>query len=170
MKSLRLSAFIFLFCTPFLHALGDPIGAPTPSEMDLHKSSESSSVSLSTTPLGSPFYRHLASDFDIPMKELVKFERKGFGRSEIVELVLISKNDVKKLKELGNRRIKDTVSMETLVKEAGLNYRDIVNVARDIKTEIESRGDKNLPAPVYDVFSSTAAPTPTPKPPKKKKS
>jgi hypothetical protein len=46
--------------------------------------------------------------------------------------------------------------METLAKEAGLNYQELSKVARDIKVEIEARGDKDLPPAVYDVGSSTA--------------
>ncbi len=107
-------------------------------------------IAASTTPIGSPFYRHLADDFNLDLRELVKFERKGFSRTEIITLVLISDSDVKKLKEIGNRRIKDLVPLETLVKEAGLEYRSIYKVVRQMKSDIEERGDKNLPPPVFE--------------------
>jgi hypothetical protein len=119
-----------------------------------------SEVASSTMPLGSPYYRFLANDFDIDLRELVKFERKGFGRSEIAMLVVLSGSDVKKLKALGNRRIKDQVSMETLAKEAGYNYRDLVKVAREIKADIEAKGDKDLPPPVFPTPSVSPSPTP----------
>src|SRR4051812_38488824 len=117
MKSLALLVFVFAL-SPVAKAIEDPIGAPSPLETTVSKST-GSDVQLSTTPLGSSYYRHLADDFDIPIKELVKFERKGFGRMEIVEIILIANSQEKPIKELGNRRIKDHVSMETLAKEAG---------------------------------------------------
>jgi hypothetical protein len=137
-------------------AVTDPIGAPEAPVMTSTESSVSADLTPSTTPIGSSYYRHLAYDFDIPIKELVKFERKGFGRIEIVEIILIANSMEKSPKDLGNRRIKDHVSMETLAKEAGLNYQELAKVAREIKTEIESRGDKDLPAASYDVGTSSA--------------
>jgi hypothetical protein len=145
-------------------AAGDPMGAPTPFTAPLSLSTGTAGVQVSTTPLGSPFYRHLAQDFDIPMREMIKFERKGFGRSEMVEIILIAKTGNKTIKELGNRRIKDHVPMETLAKEAGMNYREMSKAARDIKLDIEARGEKDLPPPVYEISTST----PTGKSEKKK--
>ncbi len=107
-------------------------------------------IAASTTPVGSPFYRHLADDFNIDIRELVKFERKGFSRTEIITLVLLSDSDVKKLKEMGNRRIKEHTPMDTFVQEAGLEYRSLLKVVRQIKQDIEERGDKNLPPPVFE--------------------
>ena len=137
-KTLFLSASFLIFFIGTSHAKLYP-GELTPEE-----------IAASTTPIGSSFYRHLADDFNIDLKELVKFERKGFSRTEIVTLVLISDSDVKKLKEIGNRRIKDLVPLEKLVKEAGYEYRTINKVVRQMKSEIEERGDKNLPPPVFE--------------------
>jgi hypothetical protein len=105
---------------------------------------------VSTHPIGSSYYRHLAADFDIDLHELIKFERKGFGRAEIVTLILISQQVNKPLKDLGNRRIKDQVLLKDLAKEAKLDYDSLYLTAREIKADIESRGDKNLPPPVFE--------------------
>lgn len=148
-----------LLMSATVKAMNDPVGAPSPLAPAGTALSSSTSVGTSTTPIGSPYYRYLAYDFDIPIKELVKFERKGFGRVEIVEIILIANAEDKPIKELGNRRIKDHVPMETLAKEAGLNYREVVKVAREIKEEIESRDLKDLPPAVYDSGTSSGAVT-----------
>jgi len=114
------------------------------------KKEKKDEVQLSTTPIGSAFYRHLAHDRNIDLHELEKFERKGFGRAEIVTLVLISTATGKPLKEYGNRRLKDKVLLRDLAKESGLDYQTLFQKARAIKEEIEARGDKNLPPPVFE--------------------
>ena len=153
-------------------ALKDPVGTPAPEVSQPKSAVESSTSSVdvvySTTPLGSPYYRHLAQDFNIDIKELVKFERKGFGRQEIVMLIIIANTLEKPLKEIGNRRIKEKVPMDVLVKEAKLNYGELVSAARDVKEDIESRGLKDLPKAVYDVANSTPGVVASPAPKKKK--
>ncbi len=106
-------------------------------------------VQASTIPLGSPFYRHLAFDFNLDMREMIKFEKKGFGHGEMVTLVLISKSSGTALKEYGKRRLKADVSLQQMAEEAGLNYETLYKVARIIKEGIEAKGDKDLPPPVF---------------------
>src|SRR4051812_30691544 len=74
---------------------------------------------ISTAPIGSAFYRHLAFDFNLDLVHLEKFEKKGFGRGEVITLILISKATGKELRDYGKRRLKDQVPLETLAKEAG---------------------------------------------------
>jgi len=106
-------------------------------------------VSGSTQPIGSPFYRHTAFDFDIDLKELVKFEKKGFGRSEIISLILLSKISGAPLKEYGKRRLKMESTLKNLTLEAGLDYVTLYKLVLVLKESIESKGETNLPAPVF---------------------
>ena len=51
--------------------------------------------------------------------------------------------------------------METLAKEAGYTYKELVKAAREIKSDIEAKGEKDLPPPVF--AAPSASPNPTPK-------
>lgn len=123
-------------------------------------------VEISTLPIGSSFYRHLANDFNLDLKELVKFEKKGFGHTEIVTLVLISKSSGTVLKEYGKRRLKDQTLLKDFAAEAGLDYPTLYKSARAIKEGIEAKGDTLLPPPVYE---ATPLPAETPEKKSKKK-
>jgi len=107
-------------------------------------------VDVSTVPMGSPFFRHLAYDYDLDIKELIKFEKKGFGRAETITIVLISLSSGKPLKHYGKRRLKEKVPLKTLAKEANLHYPSLYKIVRQIKEELEEKGDRNLPPPVFE--------------------
>lgn len=117
---------------------------------------------ISTAPLGSPFFRHLAFDYNLDIRDLVRLERRGFGRGESVALVLIAKSTTTTVRELARRRLRDKTSLADLAKEMNLDYPTLRRNVEAIKEGIEAKGDQNLPAPVFE-------PTPTPAPPKKKK-
>lgn len=121
---------------------------------------ESKDIVPSTNPVGSSFYRHLAHDYGIDIRELVKFERRGFGRTEIVALVMISTTTGKSIKDYGRRRLRDKVTLKALAQEAGLDYGTLYRVSRTIKEEIESRSPDNLPPPVFDIPTPEATPPP----------
>lgn len=108
-----------------------------------------SEVQISSTPIGSPFFRHLAYDFNLDLEELVKFEKKGFGRAETVTLVLLSKTTGKPLKEFGKRRLKEDVTLKTMAEEASLDYATLYKVVGFVKEGIEAKGENNLPPPVF---------------------
>lgn len=114
-------------------------------------------VDVSTEPIGSPFYRHLAYDFGLDIHDVVKLERHGFGRGEAVTLVLISKATGVSFKDYAKRRLKDQVPLKDLAAEAKLDYPTLLQNVRAVKEGIESKGDQNLPPPVFE-------PTPTPEP------
>ena len=109
-----------------------------------------SKIEVSTTPIGSPFLRHFAYDYNLNLKDLVKFEKRGFGRTEIISLALISQKTGKPMKEYGKRRIKNQVPLKDLAKEAGMDYGELYSKARRIKGEIEAKGDINLPPPIFE--------------------
>ena len=111
--------------------------------------------SVSTAPIGSSYYRHLAQETSTDIRDLVKFERRGFGRTEINILILISNGSVQTLKDYGNRRIKESVPLKKLVSEAGKDFDEIYGRARELKSRIEKMGDSNLPPAVYEVAIST---------------
>ena len=108
-----------------------------------------SDVEQSTTPLGSYYYRHLAFDFGQDMNKLVRYEERGFGRAEILTLILLSKITGAPLKDYGNRRLKMDKSLKELTEEAGLHYVTLYKTVAAIKTSLEEKGDSNLPPPVY---------------------
>ncbi|MCB4755762.1 MAG: hypothetical protein LHV69_01785 [Elusimicrobia bacterium] len=116
----------------------------------LHAYEPEPEVKLSTNPIGSPFFRHLAFDRNLDLREVVKFEKKGFGRAETVTLILISSATGKPLKEYGKRRLKEKVTLRQFAEEAKLDYDALYRQARAIKEGIEAKGDKNLPPPVFD--------------------
>lgn len=103
----------------------------------------------SSGPLGSPFYRHLAFDFDLDMKKLAQYEERGFGRGEIITLVLLSKMTGTPLKDYGNRRLQERVRLEMLAEEAGIDYVTLHKAAQVVKEGIEAKGARNLPPPVF---------------------
>ena len=111
----------------------------------------------STMPIGSAFYRHLAFDFGLDIRDLVKLERRGFGRGEVVTLVIIAKTTGTPVKEYAKRRLKDKVGLKELASEAGLDYPTLLKTVRAVKEGIESKGEENLPPAVYE-------PSPTPEP------
>lgn len=113
---------------------------------------------VSTQPLGSPFFRHLAFDFGLDIRDMVKLERRGFGRTETVAIVLISKATGTNFKEYAKRRLKDQVLLKDLADEAKLDYTTLMKNAKAIKEGIEAKGDQNLPPPVFE-----ASPTPEPR-------
>lgn len=125
---------------------------------------------ISTNPIGSPFFRHLAADYQLDIKELVKLEDRGFGRAETVTLILISSATGTYFKDLAKRRLKDKILLKDLAAESNQDFNSIWNQAQSIKTAIESRGDQNLPPPVYATPSPTPEPEKKPKKEKKKKS
>lgn len=124
---------------------------------------------VSTQPIGSPYYRHLAQEMNMDLRELVRYEKRGFGRSEIVMLIYISSATGKPLKEYGQRRLKEKVTLRDLAAEAHLDYEDLLKRAQGIKKRIEFLGAEMLPPPVYEVAASTAPVSKPPKPKKEKK-
>lgn len=94
--------------------------------------------------------RHLASQYNVDLHDLVKFEKRGFGRTETITLVLLSQATNKPLKEYAKERLKNKTPLRELSKQAGVDYQALYNVVQDIKNDIESMGDKNLPPPVFD--------------------
>ncbi len=114
----------------------------------------------STAPIGSSFYRHVAYDFNLDLRELVKLEKRGFGRGELVTLVLISSTTGTSVKDYAKRRIKDKVLLKDLAREAGLDYPTLQKRAQVIKLDIEARPDETLPPPLFE---------PTPTPPQRRK-
>jgi hypothetical protein len=114
-------------------------------------------VDLSTQPIGSSFYRHLAFDFGLDIRDLVKLERRGFGHNEVVTIVLLSKATGTSVKDYAKRRLKDEVLLKDLAAEAGLDYPTLLKNARAIKEGIESKGDMNLPPPVFEASPSPEA-------------
>ncbi|MBV9080289.1 MAG: hypothetical protein JO102_04125 [Elusimicrobia bacterium] len=117
---------------------------------------------VSTMPIGSSFYRHLAFDFGLDLRDLVKLEKRGFGRNEVVTLVLISKATGTNVKEYAKRRLKDEVELKTLAAEAGLDYPTLMKNVTAVKEGIENKGDQDLPPPVFE-------PSPSPEPIRRKK-
>jgi len=106
-------------------------------------------VKISTQPLGSPFIRHFTHDYNFDIKKVARFEEKGFGRTEIITLAFISSHTGVELKVYGKRRLKMDVTLRELAEEAGMEYRPLYEKAARVKKEIEAKGDKNLPPPVF---------------------
>lgn len=107
-------------------------------------------VAVSTIPIGSPFLRHYANDYHLDLYELVKFEKRGFGRSEIITLALISQKTGKAMKEYGKRRLNEKVTLKALAEEAGMDYAAVYQDAQNIKKTVELKGDQNLPPPLFE--------------------
>jgi hypothetical protein len=101
----------------------------------------------------------------LDLKDLVKLEKRGFGRVETVSLILISSATGKYFKDLAKRRLKEKISLRDLAAEAKLDYNAIHSRAQEIKLTLEAKGDRTLPPPVFE----TPSPTPAPKEKKKKK-
>jgi len=118
---------------------------------------------VSTAPIGLSYYRHLAQMTNIDLRELEKFERRGFARTEINILIILSSGSVQALKDYGNRRLKDNVALDDLIAEAHKDHDAVYAQARKMKADIEAMGDENLPPPVYEVRASSATAKPSAK-------
>jgi hypothetical protein len=88
------------------------------------------------------------------VKELSKYEKRGFGRAEIITLVLISKKSGKKMKEYGNERLKKGTPLRDMAQREGMDYDELYKKVYVIKGDIEARGDINLPPPVFEPVAS----------------
>lgn len=96
---------------------------------------------------------------------MVQYEKRGFTRTEMISLVLLSQSSGKTIKEMAKRRIKDKILLKDLAKEAQVDFEQLYSKARSIKSDIELRGESNLPPPIFE----TPSPSPTPVQKKKKK-
>lgn len=105
-------------------------------------------LKVSTQPIGSSYYRHVAFDFGLDLKKLIRYEKRGFGRAEIINLILLAKITGDKLKNFGNRRLKREATLKQMTEEAGLDYVTMYKVVQVLKKALEDKGDKNLPPPV----------------------
>ncbi len=113
---------------------------------------------VSTDPIGSPFYRHLAQQANLDLRTLVRFEKRGFGRNEICSLVLLSSATHVDIKDYGKRRLKDKVTIQQFADEGHVDYDDLMTRSREMKRRIEAMGDRNLPPPVYPEPSPSETP------------
>ncbi len=123
---------------------------------------------ISTEPVGSPFYRHLAFERKVDLLELEKFEKHGFTRTEVCTIVLLSSATHVPMKTYGKRRLKEKISYEKLATEAHIDYSKLREDAHALKLKIEAMGSDNLPPPVYEP-TPAPTPSPTPEPPSSKK-
>lgn len=80
----------------------------------------------------------------------MKFEKRGFGRSEIITIALISQKTGKPMKEYGKRRLNEKVTLKKLAEEAGMDYSALYKQAQDTKKNIELKGEQNLPPPLFE--------------------
>jgi hypothetical protein len=158
-KKLNFLILIFAVSGPvyLMAAEKKPPAKPSPApSVSVNKSSASAEVKLSTNPVGSPFIRHLASDFQVDVIKLSKFEKRGFSRSEIITLLLISEKTKKPMKELGTERLKSQIPLRDMAKREAMDYDELYQMVKDIKEDVESRGEHGLPPPVFEPVASPA--------------
>ncbi|MBI4395621.1 MAG: hypothetical protein HY548_00905 [Elusimicrobia bacterium] len=96
---------------------------------------ETSTAPLKTYP--SPFTKALAERFDRPVDPLKKLEMTGYGRTEMITLILISSESAKPWDELIKERGKGT-KLRKIAEDAGLNYNDIFRRSEQIRKEINA--------------------------------
>lgn len=93
--------------------------------------------------------------------ELNALWNRGYGRNEIIKLILISRKSSKPLAELIKDRDKK-MKLSRLCEKNGINYTEILSEAVNARKEIDIQVEA-LPPPIYyGTYSSTPTPTPAP--------
>lgn len=126
------------------------LSVTTTTTVSFSSGTTSDNVEYSTTPIGSPFMRHLAFKTGADLVLLSKMERRGFGHAETITLIKIAEHSKKPLKELAKVRLKDNPTLRSMAEKEGMNYDVVYAESRELKGQIESLGDQQLPPPVFE--------------------
>jgi len=91
--------------------------------------------------VAAPFVQALAKKMGVPEEVLTETIAKGFGRTELIRLILVSQKSKKNLEELIQEREKGT-RLAKISKSANLNNRAIRKEANEILDELEKEEEK----------------------------
>lgn len=111
-----------------------------------------SDVAVSTVPMGSPYVRHLAFDQKTDIRLLAHCEKRGFGRTEMALLTMLSASSGRPLSDFARRRIaRKPATLEDMARDLGLDFPTLLRAAQSLKKSIEARGSEGLPPPVFEL-------------------
>lgn len=86
-------------------------------------------------PIKDGFMEKIAKRFEMNLEELNKLRDNGYGRFELIRMILISTESGKNFEEIVNMRKK--MKLKNIAKELKINYKFIYFLARRIKQELE---------------------------------
>ena len=99
-----------------------------------------------------PFVQALAKKMDLPEKVLTEATEKGFGRMELIRLILMAKKSGKSLTDLIQEREKGT-RLAKIAESAKADNRAVKKEAGEILKDLEKDAEKIK----YEMSKSTAA-------------
>jgi hypothetical protein len=106
----------------------------------------SGTVSESTAPFTDPFADEAARRLNAKPEEVLDLRRRGFGKTEILSFIAISRASKTSWDELVKERERGT-PMRRMAGEAGLDYNAVFDRSTALKKEIDSSLEKTPKPP-----------------------
>ena len=122
---------VVLISLPVLSEVGGDFGREGISSWDLSEKKEK------TVKKPDAFIVCLARYFFIKEADLARLWARGYGRNELIKLILISKSSGKSVREIVREREKET-KLRDISRKYGVDYSSITLHAADIRMEIDS--------------------------------
>ena len=103
------------------------------------------------------FVKALAKHFEQSQDELASLWNSGYGRNEMIKLLLISKRSGVALKDIAKERDKGTKLLR-LCEKYSIDYADLLDEAKLVRTKVDVRARSFEPEIHYGVMRSTPTP------------
>lgn len=87
--------------------------------------------------LKNPYVYHLTRHLELDYIEIRKLQKKGYGRIELIKVILIAQKADVPLKDIIKKRDK-LIRLKTISEEYKVNYTDIRRESKRIRAEIET--------------------------------
>ncbi len=91
------------------------------------------------------FIRVLTDRFQLKLEDMEKLWAKGYGRNELIKLILISAHTNKELKEVQRKRERG-VKFSRIAEEYKLDYPALLEEAKAVRREIDYKISTSTPA------------------------
>lgn len=129
--------------------------ASLPAQSDLYSfpKIEEEKIKVKEAPPPDPFVQALSKRFDLPDSLLTEYVQKGFGRAELLRLILVSKKADKPLPDLLKDRAKGT-RLAKITESAGLDNRAVRREALDLLKELQKEEKR-----IREQVQKSSAPT-----------
>jgi len=102
------------------------------------------------------FVKALAKHLEQNQDELTGLWNRGYGRNEMIKLILISKRSGVALKDITKQRDKG-VKLLQLCEKYSINYADLLGEAKIVRTKVDVRARSFEPEIHYGVMRSSSA-------------
>lgn len=130
-SQLFLAALIISSSLPVFSDVGSDIGGEGISSWDLAEKKEKKVKQPDA------FIMTLAHRYSIKQTDLARLWARGYGRNELIKLILISKASGKSLRDIVQEREKE-MKLRDIARKYGVNYSSVTLLAVDVRKEIDS--------------------------------